>query len=54
MADARDYKTFLKANNILEKAPNPGIPKKHKQEQLPHKVFAKEIKTNSPLTGYSG
>ena len=26
--------------------------KKHKQEQLPLKVFAKEIKTNSPLTGY--
>src|SRR5688572_471760 len=47
-----DIRTFLKANNILEKAPTAGIPKKHKQEQLPLKIFARDIVTNCPLTGY--
>ena len=47
-----DTKTFLKANNILEKAPTAGIPKKHKQEQLPLKIFVKDVITSCPLTGY--
>jgi len=46
--DEIDTKTFLKANNILEKAPTAGIPKKHKQEQLPLKIFVKGIVTSCP------
>ena len=47
-----DLKTFLKANELLQNAPNVGITKHHKRNELPLKLFAKEEISGSPLTGY--
>lgn len=47
-----DESTFLKANNISKNHPVAGIAKKHQQEDIPLKVFAKDAITESPFTGY--
>ena len=47
-----DLKTFMKANDLLQSAVNVGIPKEHRKEELPLKVFAREWASGSPLTGY--
>ena len=47
-----DINTFLKANKLLQEAPNVGICKHHTREDLPLKLFAREEITGSPLTGY--
>jgi site-specific DNA recombinase len=47
-----DLETFTKANDLLKTSMNAGIPKKQKHEDLPLKVFAKEIKNGNPLTGF--
>lgn len=44
--------TFLKANKLLATAVNTGIPKKHKIEDLPLKIFAKDEISGAPLTGF--
>ncbi len=47
-----DLRTFLKANEMLGKAPGLGIPKKTRHNELPLKTFIKEELSNQPLTGY--
>jgi DNA invertase Pin-like site-specific DNA recombinase len=47
-----DLETFNKANNILGSCANAGIPKQQKHDELPLKVFAKDAKSNSSLTGF--
>ena len=47
-----DLKTFLKANELLQRAVNVGVPKVYQKEELPLKVFAREWESGSPLTGY--
>jgi site-specific DNA recombinase len=47
-----DIKTFLRANELLNKAVNSGIAKKAKKDDLPLKVFARDEASDSPLTGY--
>ena len=43
---------FMKANSILLKNPRAGIPKFHKNDELPLKVFAKDEDSISPFTSY--
>ena len=47
-----DLKTFLKANQLLASAVNNSVPKMSKKEEVPLKVFMRELHSNSPLTGY--
>jgi site-specific DNA recombinase len=47
-----ELETFLKANAILQQAPTAGIPKQHRHEELPLKIFAKDELSGQPLTGY--
>ena len=47
-----DEKTFLEVNNIGQQNPIYGIVKVKNQEELPLKIFMKEIQTQSPFTGY--
>ena len=47
-----NIKTFLKANELLMEEPVAGIAKKHRVEELPLKIFARDEKSDSPLTGY--
>jgi hypothetical protein len=47
-----DLRTFLKSNELLQNAPNAGISKHHKRDELPLKLFVKEEISGSPLTGY--
>ena len=43
---------FLRANDLLKTAVCAGIPKKHKQEEVPLKIFAREEGSESPLTAF--
>ncbi len=47
-----DEKTFLMANNIGNENPIHGVLKVKNQEELPLKIFMKDIQTESPFTGY--
>ncbi len=47
-----DMETFLKANDSLDKAPCAGIPKQFKHEEVPLKVFTKEVTSGIAFTGY--
>ncbi len=47
-----DLKTFLKANEMLAKAPNMGVPKQQRHEEVPLKLFIRDEHSNQPLTGY--
>ena len=47
-----DLQTFLKANEMLGKAPGKNIPKKNRHDELPLKTFIKDELSNQPLTGY--
>jgi site-specific DNA recombinase len=44
--------TFLKANNISKQNAISGVPKKIKVDELPLKVFVRDMYSNSPFTGY--
>lgn len=44
--------TFLRANDLLSKAVNVGIPKEQKHEEVPLKIFAHEHESGSPLTAF--
>ena len=45
-----DEKTFLEANNIGRQNPIHGILKMRNQDELPLKIFMKELQTGSPMT----
>ncbi len=47
-----DLKTFMKANDLLQTEPRAGIPKSHKIEELPLKIFARDEVSGSQFTGY--
>ena len=47
-----DEKTFLEANNIGSENPIHGIQKVKNQDDLPLKIFMKDMQTESPFTGY--
>jgi site-specific DNA recombinase len=47
-----DLKTLLKANDLLKKAVNAGVAKSARKEDLPLKIFAKDERSGSPLSGY--
>ncbi len=44
--------TFLKANNISKQNAISGVPKKLNVDELPLKVFVRDMFSNSPFTGY--
>ncbi|RYZ83835.1 MAG: hypothetical protein EOP04_19185, partial [Proteobacteria bacterium] len=47
-----DLKTFLKVNAFFEQAINVAVPKEHKKEEVPLKIFAKDEESGEPFTGY--
>jgi site-specific DNA recombinase len=47
-----DQETFLAANNISSQNSRTGVPKKLDVDELPLKVFMKDIESLSPFTGY--
>ncbi|RYE54370.1 MAG: recombinase family protein, partial [Sphingobacteriales bacterium] len=47
-----DLKTFLKVNALLEGAVNVAIPKDHRKEEVPLKVFARDEESGESFTGY--
>lgn len=48
-----DLETFLKANNALDTEPMAHIPKTHRIEQLPLKIFARDEISGCLFTGYT-
>ncbi len=45
-------KTFLKVNQLFEQAINVAVPKEHRREEVPLKVFARDEGSGEPFTGY--
>ena len=43
---------FLKANDLLTKAINSSLPKKQKHEDVPLKIFAREVESGSQFTAF--
>jgi hypothetical protein len=47
-----DLQTFMRANKLLDKAVNVNVAKTRLTDHLPIKIFAKEERSLSPMSGY--